>query len=149
MFEKRLIVMPEQTFRSKDEVLEYMTHLENDKVSNPDGYAKDVRDREATFATYTFDGIAIPHAKSENVTEPFIAYARLNEAVHWGDDEGEDAIQVFLLGVPKSGNNLHLELLTRLSKKLVHEDFRKSLADASSTEEVYQLLKKFEEELTV
>lgn len=147
MFDKRLIVMPEQTFHSKAEVLEYLTHLENDKVSDPEGYAKDVRDREATFATYIFDGIAIPHAKSENVTEPFVIYARLNEAVHWGDDDDENAVQVFLLGVPKSGNNLHLELLTRLSKKLVHEDFRNSLAAASNIEEVYQLLKKFEEEL--
>lgn len=149
MFDKRLIVMQERTFQSKDEVLEYLTHLENDKVSDADGYAKDVREREATFATYTIDGVAIPHAKSENVTEPFIVYARLNQAVHWGDDEGEDAVQVFLLGVPKSGNNLHLELLTRLSKKLIHEDFRNSLASAPNTEEIYQLLKKFEEEMSI
>jgi fructose-specific phosphotransferase system IIA component len=154
MFEKHLIVMPDQIFQSKDEVLDFLTHLENERVSDPDGYGKDVKEREATFATYIFEGIAIPHAKSDNVKEPFVVYAKLREAVHWGDDEGEDANQVFLLGVPKTNNgndssNLHLQILTSLSKKLVHEDFRNSLKDASSTDEIYDLLKKFEEEMNV
>lgn len=154
MFEKNLIVMPEQVFQSKEEVLDYLTHLENDRVADSDGYARDVEEREATFATYIFEGIAIPHAKTDFVKTPFVAYAKLREKVHWGDDEGEDADQIFLLGVPKTSENnefanLHLQILTRLSKKLVHEDFRNSLKDASSVDEIYDLLKKFEEEMNV
>lgn len=45
--------------------------------------------------------------------------------------------------------NLHLQILTGLSKKLVHEDFRNSLKDAASADEIYDLLKKFEEEMNV
>ena len=52
MFEKRLIVLPEQAFGTKEEVLHYLTHLENDRVQDADGYEKDIREREATFATY-------------------------------------------------------------------------------------------------
>lgn len=154
MFEKNLIVMPEQVFQSKEEVLDYLTHLDNSRVADADGYARDVREREATFTTYIFEGIAIPHAKTDCVKEPFVVYAKLREKVHWGDDEGEDADQVFLLGVPKTSENnefanLHLQILTSLSKKLVHEDFRNSLKDAASADEIYDLLKKFEEEMNV
>lgn len=154
MFDKQLIVMPDQTFQSKEEVLDYLTHLDNSRVADQDGYAKDVKEREATFATYIFEGIAIPHAKTDYVKEPFVAYARLREKVRWGDEEGEDADQVFLLGVPKTSKdnafaNLHLQILTSLSKKLVHEDFRESLKNASSADEIYDLLKKFEEEMKV
>ena len=154
MFEKRLIVLPEQAFGTKEEVLHYLTHLENDRVQDADGYEKDVREREATFATYTIEGIAIPHAKTDYVTEPFVIYARLKAPVHWGDDEGEDAKQVFLLGVPKTGKdgssaNLHLKILTHLSKKLMHDDFRNGLLNAATTEEIYQQLKKLEEDLNV
>ena len=152
MFEQNLIVMPEQVFQSKDEVLEYLTHLENSRVADADGYAKDVREREATFATYIFEGIAIPHAKTDFVKEPFVVYAKLREKVHWGDDEDEDADQIFLLGVPKTSENnefanLHLKILTSLSKKLMHEDFRSSLKEASDPAEIYAILKKFEEEI--
>lgn len=154
MFEKSLIVMPEQVFKTKDEVLDYLTHLENGRVADPDGYGRDVKEREATFATYIFEGIAIPHAKTDCVKEPFVAYAKLKEKVHWGDDEDEDADQVFLLGVPKTSGdnkfaNLHLQILTGLSKKLMHEDFRNSLKNAASIDEIYDLLKKFEEEMNV
>lgn len=152
MFQKNLIVMPEQVFQKKEEVLDYLTHLENDRVTDPEGYARDVREREASFTTYIFEGIATPHAKSSCVKTPFVVYAKLAEKVHWGDDEGEDADLVFLLGVPKvSGDNefanLHLKVLAVLSKKLVHEDFRNSLRAASNTDEVYELLKKIEEEI--
>ena len=151
MIDRHLIVMPEQSFHSKDEVLEYLTHLDNDRVIDPDGYAKDVSEREETFATYIMDGIAIPHAKTAYVSDPFVVYAKLKEKVHWGTEEGEDADQVFLLGVPKNGKdnqfaNLHLEILNRLSRQLMHDDFRASLAAASDIEEIYRLLKKTEED---
>lgn len=153
MFEKNLIVMPEQVFRSKEEVLNYLTHLENDRVTDANGYAKAVTEREATFTTYIFEGIAIPHAKTDYVKVPFVVYAKLREKVHWGDDEGEDADQIFLLGVPKVSKdnefaNLHLQILTQLSKKLMHEDFRNSLKNAVTIDEIHNLLKNFEEEMT-
>lgn len=152
MFQKSLIVMPEQVFQTKEEVLDYLTHLENDRVSNPDGYARDVQERESTFSTYVFEGIATPHAKSDFVREPFVAYAGLADKVLWGDDEGEDADLIFLLGVPKTSENnefknLHLKVLAALSKRLVHEDFRESLRAASNADEIYTLLKKFEEDM--
>ena len=154
MFEKHLIVMPEQAFETKEKVLHYLTHLENDRVKDADGYEKDVLEREATFPTYTIDGIAIPHAKTDSVLEPFVMYARLKAPVHWGEEDGEDARQVFLLGVPKTGKdgqsaNLHLKILTHLSKKLMHDDFRSGLLNAESVDEIYQQLKKLEEDLNV
>lgn len=152
MFQKDLIVIANQTFQTKEEVLEYLTHLKNDRVSDPDKYAEDVLEREEAFATYITGGIATPHAKSTFVKEPFVIYAKLAQAVHWGDDEGEDADLIFLLGVPKTGENnayanLHLKVLAVLSKKLVHADFRDSLRASTTVDEVYDLLKKIEEEI--
>lgn len=72
MIDKHLIVMPEEIFHSKGEVLEYLTHLDNDRVINPDGYAKDVSEREETFATYIMDGIAIPMPKRPMLQPPLL-----------------------------------------------------------------------------
>lgn len=152
MFEKELIVISEAEFKTKEDVIHYLTHLDNSKVTDQDGFERDVLEREAAFATYIGYDIAMPHAKTECVTEPFVVYARIKGQVFWGTDEGEDINQVFLLGVPKPKDgdnkfaNLHLKVLAMLSRSLMHDDFREALTNAQTEEEIYHLLKKIEEE---
>jgi fructose-specific phosphotransferase system IIA component len=149
MFEKNLIVMPDVEFKTKEEVIHYLTHLDNDKVSDKDGYEQDVLERESAVVTYIGYEFGIPHARTETVKEPFAVYARLKTPVHWGEEEGEDVEQVFLLGVPQDITyaNLHLELISQLSRNLMHEDFREALRNADNVDDVYQLLMKIQEEM--
>ena len=152
MFEKELIIMPDRKFGSKEEVIRYLTHLDNSRVLDADAYEKAVLEREAAFVTYVGYGIGMPHAKTEAVAEPFAVYARLANEVQWGEDEGETVSQIFLLGVPAGKNtdasfaNLHLKMLAMLSRHLMHEDFRNRLENAADAEEIYQILKNLKEE---
>ena len=151
MFEKNLIAMPEQEFADKQEVISYLTHITNDKVTDADLYEKDVRERENVIPTYVGYGIGLPHARTAGVKEAFVVYARLKNEVPWGEQDEEKANQVFLIGVPEKNDNndsgnLHLKILAMLSRKLVHEEFRNKLANAKDAEEVYAVLKEIEED---
>ena len=151
MFDEKRIILLTQPLATKEEVIRYLTHMENDCVQDADLYEQAVSDREVSFATYTIDGVAIPHAKSSAVETPFVSFARLKAPVPWGTEPGEDARMVFLIGVPEAaggtGTNLHLKILAALSKKLMHASFRHRLEEASSTKELYQILQEIEEEL--
>ncbi|WP_276676889.1 PTS sugar transporter subunit IIA [Selenomonas artemidis] len=151
MFDEKRIILLTEPLATKEEVIRHLTHIENDCVPDADLYEQAVSDREASFATYTIDGVAIPHAKSNAVATPFVVFARLKAPVPWGTEPGEDARMVFLIGVPEAaggtGTNLHLKILAALSKKLMHASFRHRLEEASSTKELYQILQEIEEEL--
>ncbi len=152
MFEKELIVLPEESFGSKEEVIAYLTHLNNSRVNDKDLYERDVKERESVIPTYVGYGIGLPHARTAGVDEAFVVYARLRNEVAWGQEEEEKADQVFLIGVPENkegdqaSGNLHLKILAMLSRKLVHEEFRNALKDAKTTDEIYSVLKQIEEE---
>ena len=153
MFEKKLIVIPETEFETKEEVIHYLTHLDNSKVSDKDGFEKDVLQRESSFVTYVGYDIGMPHARTGHADEPFVVYARLKNKVHWGEDDGEDVNQVFLLGVPQkydddnSFSNLHLKVLAMLSRNLMHDDFREQLNKAENTDDIYKLLVNMEDQI--
>lgn len=151
MFDEKRIVLLAQPLATKEEVIRCLTHMENDCVLDADLYEQAVSDREASFATYTIDGVAIPHAKSDAVREAFVAFARLKSPVPWCAEKGEDARMVFLIGVPETAggadSNLHLKILAALSKKLMHASFRHRLEEAHSAKELYQILQEIEEEL--
>ncbi|MBP3817326.1 MAG: PTS sugar transporter subunit IIA [Butyrivibrio sp.] len=146
MFDKKLIVMPDVEFETKEDVIHFLTHLDNNKVSDMDGFEKEVLERESTFVTYVGYDIGMPHARTNHSTEPFVVYARLKNRVHWGENDGEDVSQVFLLGVPQLNDsdhsfaNLHLKVLAMLSRNLMHDDFRESLNKAANTDDIYNLL---------
>ena len=151
MFDEKRIIFLEGPFASKEDVIRRLTHVENRCIADADAYERAVLEREASFATYTIDGVAMPHAKSAGVREAFVTVARLGIPVPWGADPGEDARIVFLIGVPQAAdgeqnNNLHLRILAALSKKLIHDSFRQKLAEAVSASEVYQLLQEIEED---
>ena len=152
MFEKELIVFSEEKLKTKEEVIHYLTHLDNEKVTDMDGFEKDVREREETFSTYIGYDIGMPHAKTSYVREPFVIYARFKEKIRWGDDEGEDIDQVVLLGVPHTENgddtfaNLHLKVLAMLSRSLMRDEFREGLSRAETNDEVYELLSQIKED---
>lgn len=100
----------------------------------------DLRAREGEASTGFGAGVAIPHAKSRNVTSPSIVFARLDCAVEWNalDDAPVDTVINIL--VPEGGNDTHLQLLARLARNLVHEDFVAKLKN-DPIEDVCALIK--------
>lgn len=116
--------------------------LRADKISSLEGFVEDVLEREKTYSTGIGDGIAIPHAKSKNVKEAVILFGKLRENIDWDSIDGKPVEVVFLFGVPEENvNNLHLKLLSQLSRKLMDEDFVKLLKNSKSEGEILEALK--------
>jgi fructose PTS system EIIBC or EIIC component len=99
----------------------------------------DVLAREAQAATGLPGGIAIPHCRSEAVTEASLGFARLSPKVDFGAPDGP-ADLAFLIAAPAHGDADHLTLLTALARALVRPEFVASLRAATSEEEIVRLV---------
>lgn len=109
------------------------------RASSADALAADVMAREATSATGLPGGIAIPHCRSEAVTEATLAFARLEPRADFGAPDG-GADLVFLIAAPAGGDSDHLKLLSTLARALVRSEFTDALRAASSDDEVVALV---------
>lgn len=124
---------------SKEECIRSLTStlVDNGVVSNAEVYVESVLKREETGSTGIGFSVAIPHGKSPGVTEPGLAFARLQNALDWESLDGNPVSLVFLIAVPedKAGSE-HLQILASISRKLIHEEFRNKLLYAQSSQDI-------------
>ncbi|WP_017184879.1 PTS sugar transporter subunit IIA [Alkalibacillus haloalkaliphilus] len=116
--------------------------MENTGVVSDSAVYKDaVLKREEEGSTGIGFGVAIPHGKSSGVEEAGLAFARLSDEIDWQSLDGKPVKSVFLIAIPeeKAGNE-HLQILSQLSRKLMHEDFRNKLLQATSSDELIAAL---------
>ncbi|MEU3489184.1 fructose-specific PTS transporter subunit EIIC [Streptomyces massasporeus] len=98
--------------------------------------------REAQGTTGLGDDIAIPHAKTDAVTEPVVGFARSAEGVEWGSLDGTKAKLVFMIAVPEAAaGDEHLRILALLSRKLMDVGFRERLLAASDADTLLGVLR--------
>ena len=98
-----------------------------------------VEARESKTDTGIPGGIAIPHCRSAAVTEPTLAMARPNPAVSFGAKDGP-ADLIFFIAAPDGADQAHLKLLSTLARSLMKKSFTASLREASSAEEIVELV---------
>jgi fructose PTS system EIIA component len=109
------------------------------RLSDRDAYAEAVYAREKeTGGTAMEMGIAIPHAKSAGVSQAGVAFGRTSSPLDYGDEKAD---LIFLIAAPEGEHNLHVTVLQQLARRLVHESFRTSLREASTPEEVVELMR--------
>jgi PTS system fructose-specific IIA component len=114
-------------------------------ITDKDKYFNAVNERERKGTTAIGYGVAIPHGKSDGIAKPFISFARLEKPLEWASFDGQPVKSVFMIGVPSANaGNDHLKILIAISKKLMHEDFRKSLDEAKTSDDVINILKAIE-----
>ena len=107
-------------------------------LSDKERFHKDVLAREEIFPTYIGFGIGIPHGKSSGAIDAGLCVAKPKNPVVWNDDESVDI--VIMIAVSDEGKGeFHLQLLSKLSRLMMHEDFRNELKNGSK-EEVYETL---------
>ena len=109
------------------------------RVTDADGFAADVKAREAQMATGMPGGIGLPHARSQFVTVPSLALGKVPAGVDFGAPDGP-ATLVFLIAAPASGDADHLKILAALARRLVHPEFRQSLIDAPDAATVADII---------
>ncbi|KAA1428830.1 PTS fructose transporter subunit IIABC [Nocardioides antri] len=100
---------------------------------------RDLLAREAKAATGMKDGIAIPHCRTETVSVPTVAFARLAPSVDFGAKDGPAEL-VFLIAAPEGGGNTHLQILTKLARALVKPAFTDALRTAATPAEVVSIV---------
>ncbi|NSB15620.1 PTS fructose transporter subunit IIABC [Clostridium beijerinckii] len=133
-----------------NELVELMDKTGN--LNNKEEYKKAILAREELSTTGIGDGIAIPHGKTSAVKKASLAAAICKKGVDYDSLDGQPAHLFFMIAVPDNNDNLHLEVLARLSTILMDEAFRTSLIDCSDKEEFLRLIdnkemEKFPEEV--
>lgn len=126
---------------SVDSVITNLATLVHDtgRATDIAGLAQPAIDREAKAGTGVPGGVAIPHCRSEAVTEPTLAFARLSRGVDFSGPDG-DAQLVFLIAAPAGGGKAHLKILSKLAHALVRKDFLEALRNAPTKEEIVRLV---------
>lgn len=114
------------------------------RVKDIEGYQQAVMHREAEYSTGMGFGVAIPHGKTNAVSEPLLMFATV-QPMDWQSLDGEPIDMIFLIGVPEDdASTLHLKILANLSRRLMKEPFRASLRTAKTPAEVMQVLTEYE-----
>lgn len=115
----------------------------NDKIE----YKKAILARENQSTTGIGEGIAIPHAKTNAVREPAIAFGRSQAGIDYESLDGQNAHLFFMIAAYEGANNDHLATLSRLSSFLMDAEFRSKLDSAGSAEEILQAIDAKEKEM--
>lgn len=111
------------------------------KVTSVEDYINSVLERERSCTTGIGNGIAIPHGKSKAVKEAIIVFGKSPSGIQWNALDGNPVNMIFLLGVPADNvDNLHLKVLSQLSRKLMNEDFVDLLKNSNTVEEIFTAL---------
>lgn len=90
------------------------------------------REREAT--TGFGGGVAIPHSKTDNVSDATLLFTRLSQPVEWQALDGAPVSTVISILAPTAGADVHLQLLAKLARKLMHADFVEVLKNGTFDE---------------
>lgn len=112
------------------------------RTDRPGELEEDVWAREATYSTGLGFGFAVPHCRTKAVDSVCVAVGRLAKPVEWGSNDGVPVRHVMLLAVPDGADaKAHLQVLARLARKLVHEEFRGAVEKSASAGDLGKLLK--------
>ena len=101
-------------------------------LSDPAQFRKALLEREAQSSTAIGSGIAVPHARSAAVLRPGLSAITVPGGVDWGAPDGSLSHLIFLIAAPEGEDGLHLELLSRLMRLLMREEFRAQLMTAAT-----------------
>ncbi|WP_195977999.1 PTS fructose transporter subunit IIABC [Blautia luti] len=134
--------------KTKSETLDMAIDLmvKSDKISDREAYRKQVYLREEESTTGIGDGIAIPHGKCDAVKKPGLAAMVIKNGVEFEALDDEPVTLLFLIAAPNTEDNVHLDVLSKLSVMLMDEEFTESLRNASSVDEFMDIIDRADSE---
>ena len=132
----------------KKDVLNKMVDLmaKSGKISDIETYRAGVFAREEEGTTGIGEGIAIPHCKSDAVNAPGLAAMVVKGGVEFDSLDGAPVHILFLIAAPNTKDNVHLDVLSKLSVLLMDENFTKNLMEAKSVNEFLAVIDEAENE---
>ncbi len=134
--------------KNKQEALDEAVALmaASGKLSDIEGYRKQVYAREEESTTGIGGGIAIPHGKCNAVKAPGLAAMVIRDGVEFQSLDGAPVDLLFLIAAPDTEDNIHLDVLSKLSVLLMGEDFIEKLKAAKTVEEFLRVIDDADEE---
>ena len=127
---------------NKNEALDQMVALmaKSGKINDEEGYRRQVYAREEESTTGIGEGIAIPHGKCDAVSKPGLAAMVVKNGVDFDSLDGEPVHLIFLIAAPNTEDNIHLDVLSKLSVLLMDEEFTERLKNAASADEFLSII---------
>lgn len=147
LLDKRSILLngtPKSKTEALDQVVELM--VKSGKINDQEAYRRQVYAREEESTTGIGEGIAIPHGKCDAVTKPGLAAMVVKDGVDFDSLDGEPVTLIFLIAAPNTKDNVHLDVLSKLSVLMMDEEFSESLRNAKSIEEFLAIIDKADDE---
>ena len=134
--------------KSKNEALDQMVELmaKSGKINDLEAYRQEVYRREEEGTTGVGEGIAIPHGKGAFVDKPELAAMVVKDGVDYDSLDGEPVHLIFLIAAPNTKDNVHLDVLSKLSVLLMDEDFSRALQNAKNPEEFMKIVDEADQE---
>ena len=130
-----------------DTIEEMVTVLDTAGTLNDrDEFKQAILNREEQSTTGVGDGIAIPHAKTDAVKQPTIAFGRSIPGVDYEALDGQPSHLFFMIAATEGADNLHLQTLARLSTILLKEEVRQQLMEAETADNVLQIINKYDQD---
>ena len=144
---KRSISLNE-TPKTKSEALDRIIDLmvASGKINDREAYREQVYAREEESTTGIGEGIAIPHGKCDAVTKPGLAAMVVKDGVEFDALDGQPVTLMFLIAAPNTKDNVHLDVLSKLSVLMMDEVFADALRNAKSADEFLDIIDKADAE---
>lgn len=147
LLDKRSISLSE-TPKSKSEALDIAVDLmvKSGKIKDKEAYRRQVYAREEESTTGIGEGIAIPHGKCDAVKKPGLAAMVVKDGVEFDALDGEPVSLIFLIAAPNTEDNVHLDVLSKLSVLMMDDEFSNNLRNAASVDEFLSIIDRADEE---
>jgi len=132
----------DREFENKIDAIKGLLQLIDDtgNVKDREKALNALKEREEEATTGVGKGIGIPHAKTEAVTEPAAAFIRAEDGVDFDAADGEPARLLFMLLFPEGTEDEYLEVLSSISRSLIHDDVREKLLNAETPENAFEII---------
>lgn len=134
--------------QSKQEILVAMVNLINNSgvVTDKQKVQQMILDREKIMSTGVGNGIAIPHAKTDAVQGVAMSVCTMKNPIDFESLDNQPVNLLFMLVGRENAVGTHLRLLSRISRLIGNEGFRKKLLDAETSEEIFRLISEEEQQ---
>ena len=140
-------IIPDLKGQTKEDVINELIDLFKDdqRVIDLEKVRDAVLEREKIMSTGVGKGFAIPHGKTNAVNDILAAFGKSNQPIEYDSLDGHPVNLVFLLVGKDNLVSKHIKLLSRISRMMNKDEFREKLIKTNSSEEIFEIFKKEEE----
>ena len=139
---KKDFIIAELSAKEKQDVLRELANYLKAKevIKNQESLYQALMERESLGSTGIGENVAIPHAKSDEVTQILTVFGRSRKGINFDSLDRKPVYYLCLLIAPTHSTGLHLKALARISKLLSNKILRENISQAKSTDEIYSIL---------